>query len=1289
MTRTVSWTFLGTLALAVVAEAAPLKLPRFPLKLDAPIRQAPVLADLDGDGALELLVEYGGRLTATSGDGKTVVGFPVELAPAANASGAVVLVGAPAAADVTGDGRPELVLALSFGDTADGALLVLSPDGTVLAPFPVTVPRGPGAGASIADVNGDGVADVVVGGRDGQLHVFSGAGSAVAGFPLALGAGITSPASFGSLLRGGRPALAVGTSDGRLHVILGDGTIAPGFPLETRYTISGAPAFGDIDNDGEHEVVVASQDFKIYAVNADGSPLRGFPVTASYRVYGGPALADLDRDGQLDVIVASGDRVFAWNSQGRALAGFPLAAGGKIAGGIRVVDGDRNGADEIYASVENELHGWRADGKRLDGFPIRLSSEATDGPVLADFVADTSVELLVGTITGEVHGYRLQRKGELPMSALSWPMAGHDAARQGHYGPNPARYRDLTLSPAVVRHGEPIRLAYKFYDLDGDAEPATLIRWQVDGKVQPELSGLRELPAGRVRKGESWVAVVQSPDDFALFKDGPGATVAKSPPLVVANTAPAAPVVEISPAAARTDDRLTLEVRTPAADADGDTIRYRLKWFRDGELVLTGDAVPPAATARGERWTVQATPFDGTAEGAPAEAVRVIANSPPAAPVVTLGPAGATVDDDLVVKVTKAPTDADGDALSLRYAVTIAGQLRAFPPDRPTVPRGAARRGERVVVEAWAVDGQAEGARARVELTVADAAPGVPRVAIVPAAPRVVDALTVSVVEPALDSDRDLLDYRVQWFRNGQKAGAPNVFSIAADELKKNDKWSVELVATDGEKSGPAARAEVVVGNTPPGRPRIAATTPAPTVDEGVQIALLEPATDPDGDALRYEYAWTVDGKPLPGPPDRTSLAPAELRKGQRIVVEAVAVDAVGARGEPGRVELVVRNTAPGPCTVALMPAAPTTESGLEATLVTPSTDRDSDPISYEYRWFRDGAAVRELDGRPSVKPGVAGRGQTWRVTARPRDGELDGPVSEARVIIADAAPTAPAVTFGTAAPTALTGLACDVASPARDPDGDAIALEYRWFRAGAPFPLGLDAARVAPALVRSGEEWRCEVRARAGRLAGPWGAASVTVGNAPPTAPVAAVLPAAPRVGEPLVCAVVGEASDPDRDALTYTYKWVGPKGSPPVPGAEVPGRLLRRGESWACEVTASDGRLSVSARSAEARVVNSPPAAPRPKITPGVPAPGTELRCELIAPAVDPDGDAPTVSYGWFRNGERQSFAESSTSVPGRLVKTGDRWRCTATARDAEGPGEPGRSLEVRVGAGVAAAK
>jgi hypothetical protein len=76
--------------------------------------------------------------------------------------------------------------------------------------------------------------------------------------------------------------------------------------------------------------------------------------------------------------------------------------------------------------------------------------------------------------------------------------------------------------------------------------------------------------------------------------------------------------------------------------------------------------------------------------------------------------------------------------------------------------------------------------------------------------------------------------------------------------------------------------------------------------------------------------------------------------------------------------------------------------------------------------------------------------------------------------------------------------------------------------------------------------------------------------------------------------------------------------------------------------------------------------------------------MRCEIVAPSDDADGDAIRYRYAWQRNGEAQPFAESSEEVPPRLVKGGDRWRCLVTPNDGEENGPTTGSAEAVVAPG-----
>ena len=104
---------------------------------------------------------------------------------------------------------------------------------------------------------------------------------------------------------------------------------------------------------------------------------------------------------------------------------------------------------------------------------------------------------------------------------------------------------------------------------------------------------------------------------------------------------------------------------------------------------------------------------------------------------------------------------------------------------------------------------------------------------------------------------------------------------------------------------------------------------------------------------------------------------------------------------------------------------------------------------------------------------------------------------------------------------------------------------------------------------------------------------------------------------------------------------------------------------------------------------VADSPPGPAVVRVTPASPQPGDVLRCEVAEKSRDPDGDAVSYLFGWVRNGQPQSFSAVTDEVPGRLVKAGDRWRCTAIPTDGEMSGPLAGAPEITVGGAATAGR
>lgn len=185
------------------------------------------------------------------------------------------------------------------------------------------------ASPKLADIDGDGVVEIVYADADGLLHVINGDdASEVAGFPVLV-----------NVLRG--------HSADDENNILGSAAYAsddvPSGDLGS--SLLAAPAIGDIDGDGSLEIVVTTMEGDIHVYGSDGTERAGFPVAlpavpSADPLRGGPSnrdailergafaspvIADLDGDDNLEIIQAAFDgHLYVFREDGTTQSGFPV-----------------------------------------------------------------------------------------------------------------------------------------------------------------------------------------------------------------------------------------------------------------------------------------------------------------------------------------------------------------------------------------------------------------------------------------------------------------------------------------------------------------------------------------------------------------------------------------------------------------------------------------------------------------------------------------------------------------------------------------------------------------------------------------------------------------------------------------------------------------------------------------------------------------------------------------------------------------------------------------------------
>ena len=214
----------------------------------------PALADLIGDLRLEIV--YGsidGFLYAWKRDGTNMPGFPIGL-------GSGVL-GSVAIGRLDGAGGPISIVV----PVGNNSIAVKRADGTNHPGFPVTVldvAAGRSPSPALADMNHDGFLDIVVASTNGRIYVFDRNGALVPPWgSTSRFSALTSEATVAS------PVVADINGDGTNDVVVGDetgaiaalsgatGAMLPGFPITLAAEASGTPAVCDCDGDGLSEIV--------------------------------------------------------------------------------------------------------------------------------------------------------------------------------------------------------------------------------------------------------------------------------------------------------------------------------------------------------------------------------------------------------------------------------------------------------------------------------------------------------------------------------------------------------------------------------------------------------------------------------------------------------------------------------------------------------------------------------------------------------------------------------------------------------------------------------------------------------------------------------------------------------------------------------------------------------------------------------------------------------------------------------------------------------------------------
>ncbi len=384
-------------------------------------------------------------------------------------------------ADLDGDGKKDLAISGQINNSADKPIHLLygNGDGTFGANVDMTVALDAAGnplstanlGITAADLNGDGRPDLIASSANyapggGSVTVFLNQGSrtfaAPVTYPTFRGA---LPASVGDLNNDGFPDLVVGCqNDGVTSYFLNNG--AGGFGTVNAFGLGtpGNTALADLNHSGNGtlDLIVATQDAGTKVVlNGTPLPQLSFPAPSSNQSWAGTKLefGDLNGDGRLDIVTTkspSGAFTVAYNN-GNGTFTESTIVGNSVSKAI-IVDVNEDGRPDIVTlglgPFGNGINVYINTGS---GFVAQYGYPIFQGQSTSYFPANYNASTITAGKTRGANG-----KIDLVVSSyLPNPILVFRGNGDGSFQPNPVQ----VPNPTAVTYGSTV---LKLADLDGD-----------------------------------------------------------------------------------------------------------------------------------------------------------------------------------------------------------------------------------------------------------------------------------------------------------------------------------------------------------------------------------------------------------------------------------------------------------------------------------------------------------------------------------------------------------------------------------------------------------------------------------------------------------------------------------------------------------------------------------------------------------------------------------------------------------------------------------------------------
>ena len=324
----------------------------FPIDTGATIAVAVAAGIVDGDNVEDIVIgNDAGHVIAYDLDGSIIFDY--------NAGGNIR--SNPMIADVDGNGTMEVIVCTFPA----GAVHIINADGSAFPNFPASLNAPVMSAAAVGDLNNDGNMEALVVTISGSLNaISSNTGSNLSGWPYALGLGSTNGPTIANIDADADPEILIATTPGTVFAIDNDGSLI--WDMAVGNQILTGLVTADFNNNGNDDICFIDQTGNIYLVDQAGNDLPNFPIAIGESVDSTPVIVDMDANGTPDIVF--GDNAGYLHSidiTGSETFMFPINLGSsvKVAPALGYADDDA----DIEILVPNQLSYFLIDYKGSSG----------------------------------------------------------------------------------------------------------------------------------------------------------------------------------------------------------------------------------------------------------------------------------------------------------------------------------------------------------------------------------------------------------------------------------------------------------------------------------------------------------------------------------------------------------------------------------------------------------------------------------------------------------------------------------------------------------------------------------------------------------------------------------------------------------------------------------------------------------------------------------------------------------------------------------------------------------